>query len=262
MYDLTGRINNQTFYNHCLVNRLVDRLSKIQSQSQSQSVATPFWIQESRAPEEPVNDSDSVISFYTSVSTASENSVLSAGFASLQRSLESLSHKTESEMTLLREEIGRESSAIFGLIERLQINLEESSALLVDRKSVRNRPSVTPELLSAIPLDQNLPLSSIQEFNFRISVDTLGLLQLRCSGDLVIELELAPDNYFIEGHILHSFIGIEVIITTNPFTSSKRIPQTNTSTGLTFEIYAQSPADGAITLLETMLYPVKHIRWA
>ena len=175
MYDLTGRINNKTIYNQCLVKRLVDRLSKIQSQSQSQSVATPFWIQESRAPEEPVNDSDSVISFYTSVSTASENSVLSAGFASLQRSLESLSHKTESEMTLLREEIGRESSAIFNLIERLQINLEESSALLVDRKSVRNRPSVTPELLSAIPLDQNLLLSSIQEFNFRISVDTLGL---------------------------------------------------------------------------------------
>jgi len=262
MYDHTGRINNQTFYNHCLVNRLVDRLTKA-SMPQSLIASPQSWILEpSPIKEAPVNDSDSVISFYTNVSTASENSVLSAGFASLRTSLESLSHKTDSEMTLLREDIGRESSAIFGLIERLQINLEESSALLVDRKSVRNRPSVAPELLSAIPLDPNLPLSTIQEFNFRISVDSSSLLQLRCSGDMVIELELAPENYFIEGHVLHSFIGIEVIITTNPFTSSKRIPQSRTSSGLTFEIYAQSPLDGAITLLETMLYPVKQIRWA
>jgi hypothetical protein len=267
MYDLTGRVNNSAFD----VRKSI-YLSLSRSRDESRSI--PLYVQATPlAPFAEHSDPDS-ISTLTDISDLSDVSMdsVQSGFRALQESLHLLEHKTDTEITGLRREIGRESSALYGLLETLTSSINVATeALIVNRKVIRNNPSSRHELLAAIPLQNNLPFSFLQKFSFRFNTaqlqDTVISLQINCTS-LSLDVESFPafattivangTGYLLEGFLTNSFTGLELVLTSYPFVSSRRIPF---DTLLTMELFVSCQANGALILLETILYPACPVKW-
>ena len=146
------------------------------------------------------------------------------------------------------------------MIDRLHMHLDESTALIIDRKTVSSRASDELKLLAAIPLTSILELGFIQEFSFRLITTenpTVSVrLLLQCSGSAgrncsILDTTLACDS---SSYI----IRIEIVITSQPFVSSKRIPFDGF---ISIELFAQSLVDGAMTVIETILFPSRIVHW-
>ena len=269
MYDLTGRVNNAIFYSHLMMQRSVKRNN---SPIHPLYITTLRPVTSDELPDQLVPDDTVSVgtgSENSFLSITSNNSVVSSGFESLRVSINKLTHKTDQELTEIREDIGRESAALYSMIDRLHMHLDESTALIIDRKTVSSRASDELKLLAAIPLTSILELGFIQEFSFRLITTenpTVSVrLLLQCSGSAgrncsILDTTLACDSssYIIRGHSVHSFTGIEIVITSQPFVSSKRIPFDGF---ISIELFAQSLVDGAMTVIETILFPSRIVHW-
>ena len=267
MYDLTGRINNSAFD----VRKSI-HLSLSKSRDESRSV--PLYIQTTplvTIVEHAAPDSISTLTDISDLSDVSMDSIYS-GFLALQESLHSLEHKTDLEITGLRQEIAQESKTLYSHLETLSGSIHvEPDALIVDRKVIRNNASSRHELLAAIPLQCNLPFSSLQKFSFRFNTamlqDTTISLQINCTS-LSLDVESFPafattimangTGYLLEGFLTNTYTGLELVITSFPFVASRRIPFDSL---LTLELFVECPASGALILLETILYPACPVKW-
>ena len=109
MYDLTGRVNNSAF----------DVRKSIYLSLSRRSI--PLYVQ--------ATPPDS-ISTHTDISDLSS---IHSGFRALQESMHSLEHKTDSEITGLRQEIAQESKTLYSLLETLTSSINVAPEALKQR---------------------------------------------------------------------------------------------------------------------------------
>ena len=301
MYDLTGRIQNTHFEFTRHLHRVIgntrapiiplwapEALLSLEPAGPG-ALLIPLWAPEALLSLEPAgpgfqsdfysensNDDMSLADVSDVGTVLSQGSVLSQGFESLRQSLHRLDFKTDSELAILREEIGRESAALYEAVDRLHIKFREDEALLVDREQVRSRSSIPPSamLLSTLPLAQQPGLGTMQEFSIRLQMadepitGSQARLELRCTGgpgpedrsSAILDVQLDCDGmgYVIRGHLVHAFTGLEITITSSPFVGVTRLPFDSV---LAIELWVSSDVEGAVMVKETILYPNRGIKW-
>ena len=281
MYDATGRTNNMVF--ECVLDVIRRKRTLCRNAIPIPATTTILPITPPNSPVIPQyreltsfqnflapqasNDFDSA-----SVSSSKSNISIENSISLLRNSLGSLESKTQEEVSALRSHVVSESSALRSLVENLQTSIDQPQpSILIDRSVAKNKSSDSPILLLLIPVSSPR-FSTSQAFSIRVSFEKYtGLskhhaeLLLKCTGAVGEEITVVDSSipldgsvYYITGILSNSYIGLEISITSFPFTQTKRIPFAEC---YTIELYTICDTDNAVCVSETTLFPVQTIEW-